>query len=485
MISSKELVNACTVEGIPFIVTASSTLALLGGLTTLICAACNAALSNGRWAISLVMTPTVAMLFTLVGMALWSFLLNTSASWRSFVVRGAGLAIVLVSTVAWASDLFREEVGLRENMRQRAVEELAIGRLEPATAVAFILLGTALFWLPSAGVWPKRTAQCLLLTTLFISSIAVARAWYGTETLHATDPYTSIPVTTALILLFVSIGMLYARRDFELMMPLRSQRMGGVLARTSLPGIAASPLMLGWFFLKGEQLELYGFESAVAVHAVAMVAVLARVTWYSARTLNEVDRQQEDARQRERDLRILSDLDPLTGVLNRRSLRDRLDREWSRAQRSGQPLSCIMLDIDHFKVVNDTHGHTIGDTVLKRVATILMQQCRPADILARYGGEEFCVIAPEASELGAVQLAERLRTALEDSPVDVAEGSLIVTASFGVAVCQGERDRFDSLVDRADQALIHAKREGRNRVVAASRDEVVVRTKPAVQFHEA
>ena len=93
------------------------------------------------------------------------------------------------------------------------------------------------------------------------------------------------------MLILASIGMLYVRRDFELMMPIRSQHIGGVLARMSLPGIVASPLMLGWFFLKGEQLELYGFESAVAVHAVAMVAVLTRVMWYSARTLNEVDQQ--------------------------------------------------------------------------------------------------------------------------------------------------------------------------------------------------
>ncbi len=203
-----------------------------------------------------------------------------------------------------------------------------------------------------------------------------------------------------------------------------------------------------------------------------------------ARSLNEVDQQRENARQRERDMRLLSDLDPLTGVLNRRSLHDRLDREWNRAQRSGQPLSCIMLDIDHFKLINDTYGHVIGDTVLKRVATVLTQQCRPADILARYGGEEFCVIAPEASELGAVQLADRLRKALAESPVEVTAGVVIVTASFGVAQCQGERDQFDSLIDRADQALILAKREGRNRVVSASRDEVAAVTKRA-QFHEA
>jgi diguanylate cyclase (GGDEF)-like protein len=462
MIILKRLVDMCATEGVPFIVTLSSTLAILVGLVSLI----SRALHNIVPA-PMALSPTVATLFTLVGMAIWAFLIQTSAQWRSFVVRGIGLAIVLVATVAVANELFRDA---KANPTMAGYDQLrarAFSPLEPATAAAFVMLGSALFWLPSSGAWPRRAAQCLLLATLFVSTIAAARSLYGTETTYAIDPYTSIPWATAVVLILVSVGLLYTRRDFELMMPIRSHRMGGVLARTSLPGIAASPLMLGWFFLKGEQMEFYGFESAVAVHAVAMVAILGRIIWYSARTLNEVDLQREHAGQRERDLRLLSDLDPLTGILNRRSLRDRLDREWSRAQRNEEPMSCIMLDIDFFKTINDTYGHTTGDAVLKMVAATLTQHCRPSDIVARFGGEEFCVIAPETSQQSAVNVAERLRTALAETRLDVADDRITVTGSFGVAQCRGSRDDFDTLIDRADQALITAKRAGRNQVVAA------------------
>jgi diguanylate cyclase (GGDEF)-like protein len=467
MTALKHLLRFCSVEGVPFIVTTSSTLAILIGLTTLLSKAASAFSLHDIVPAPASLTPNVAAMFTLVGLALWSFLIRTSDRWRSFVVRGIGLAIVLVAMVAVANELFAEWEPHNGPTRYNRLRAAVAGPLEPATAAAFVMLGSAIFWLPAKGIWPRRAAQCLLLATLVVCAIAAARSFYGTETTYAIDPYTSIPLTTAVILILLSVGMLYARRDFELMVPIRSHRMGGVLARTSLPGIAASPLMLGWFFLKGEQMELYGFESAVAVHAVAMVAILARIIWYSARTLNEVDMQREHAHQRERDLQVLSDLDPLTGVLNRRSLRDRLDREWSRAQRGDHPISCIMIDIDFFKAINDTYGHMTGDSVLKMVAATLTQHCRPSDIVARFGGEEFCVIASETNLPGAFNLAERLRIALAEGRVNVAEGSVSVTGSFGVAQCQGSRDEFDTLIDRADQALITAKRAGRNRVVAA------------------
>ena len=105
----------------------------------------------------------------------------------------------------------------------------------------------------------------------------------------------------------------------------------------------------------------------------------------------------------------------MTGVLNRRSLRDRLEREWSRAQRSGTPLSCIMLDIDYFKNINDTYGHMTGDAVLKMVAATLVQHCRPSDMVARFGGEEFCIVVPETTQRAAMNVAERLRVAIAAS----------------------------------------------------------------------
>jgi diguanylate cyclase (GGDEF)-like protein/PAS domain S-box-containing protein len=164
--------------------------------------------------------------------------------------------------------------------------------------------------------------------------------------------------------------------------------------------------------------------------------------------------------------------DELTGLLNRRALDRTLEEEVARHRRYKQPLSVVLLDVDHFKQVNDTHGHHTGDEVLRWVAHTLLSNIRNQDRAARYGGEEFIVILPETDLYEARAAAERLRVILDSTPfVGLTKGHahpklLKVTASFGVASLI-EGDTPISLVDRADKALYGAKREGRNRVVAA------------------
>ena len=128
--------------------------------------------------------------------------------------------------------------------------------------------------------------------------------------------------------------------------------------------------------------------------------------------LTERKATEAELRESEARFRGLADSDPLTGMLNRRSFRDEFKREWARALRYGRALACIMLDIDFFKRINDAHGHAGGDAVLKRLAEVLIRECRPSDRVCRYGGEEFCILAPETDEDGAAALAERLREAL-------------------------------------------------------------------------
>lgn len=158
--------------------------------------------------------------------------------------------------------------------------------------------------------------------------------------------------------------------------------------------------------------------------------------------------------------------DSLTGVANRRQLLYRCKEELARARRYGQPLSLLMFDLDHFKQVNDTHGHGAGDAVLKAVAEACRSRLRECDLLARVGGEEFAVVLPETPGQGALVVAERLRRAIEGLAFDLGGSSVGVTASFGVA-CRQEED-VDPLVilSRADSALYEAKRAGRNRVAA-------------------
>jgi two-component system cell cycle response regulator len=159
--------------------------------------------------------------------------------------------------------------------------------------------------------------------------------------------------------------------------------------------------------------------------------------------------------------------DGLTGVYNRKHLEERLDAEIEHAKRHGSALSVIITDVDHFKKVNDTHGHLAGDAVLKEVARRLGESLRPEDVLARYGGEEFVVVARLTEKDGAVALAERLRQALLASPVAWEDKQIPITASAGVAsvACCGADVSKERLLGTADGRLYKAKEQGRNRVV--------------------
>jgi diguanylate cyclase (GGDEF)-like protein len=165
-------------------------------------------------------------------------------------------------------------------------------------------------------------------------------------------------------------------------------------------------------------------------------------------------------------LRALATIDALTQLPNRRVLSERLAFEFARAARYVHPLSCLMVDVDHFKKVNDTFGHQVGDKVLCEVGAILQKTIRATDLVGRYGGEEFMVILPQTRGADARIAAERLRRAVATLPresPDVPE----VTVSIGVAAMEQQlASTVDELVHRADQALYKAKAAGRNRVAS-------------------
>lgn len=164
-------------------------------------------------------------------------------------------------------------------------------------------------------------------------------------------------------------------------------------------------------------------------------------------------------------LRQLATRDQLTGLLNRREFDRILREEQERAQRFGHPLALVLVDIDHFKAVNDTHGHPAGDEVLREFAARLGKQVRVVDRVARLGGEEFAVVLMESDDAAATHVAEKIRQAVEMSPITVGELSLKVTISAGVALLPRDAASGEALVAAADRALYAAKKSGRNRVV--------------------
>jgi diguanylate cyclase (GGDEF)-like protein len=162
--------------------------------------------------------------------------------------------------------------------------------------------------------------------------------------------------------------------------------------------------------------------------------------------------------------------DGLTGTHNRHHFFELAERELNRARRFGQPVSAIMLDVDHFKQVNDTYGHAVGDQVLRVVAERCGESIRDIDILGRYGGEEFAIILPGTDLSGTPTMAERLRRSIADAPIPTDKGDLTVTISLGVASSAQDDEDAAALLNRADVAMYEAKQAGRNRVAVRSLD---------------
>lgn len=170
-------------------------------------------------------------------------------------------------------------------------------------------------------------------------------------------------------------------------------------------------------------------------------------------------------------LRTLAMTDRLTGLFNSAAIFERLEAEIARHKRDDMPLGVVMFDLDHFKVVNDTHGHLAGDAVLKQAAERLKKVCRPYDLVGRYGGEEFLAIVSGVSVETTAIMAERVRLSFDETPFKFGDIEIHVTISAGVAAPDGmETVDMKALIRKADTALYEAKRAGRNRVKIAGPD---------------
>ncbi|MBI9087022.1 MAG: EAL domain-containing protein [Desulfobacterales bacterium] len=177
----------------------------------------------------------------------------------------------------------------------------------------------------------------------------------------------------------------------------------------------------------------------------------------------------EEIQAKSTELEFLANRDPLTRCLNRRSLERKFDECFIRAKFDGTPLSCLMVDIDFFKLVNDRYGHASGDQVIRAVADVLRRCTRENDLVGRYGGEEFCVVLPDLDMKKAAQIAERVRKSIAKTPC----GGVKITVSLGVSSLAQKASKPDELVNQADKALYLAKKSGRNRVVRWGETDVL------------
>lgn len=201
--------------------------------------------------------------------------------------------------------------------------------------------------------------------------------------------------------------------------------------------------------------------------AVLLVGFLGSLI--TAGYLFSIQREIQKRREAEEQLRAMARRDPLTDLLNRRTFFEQLEDEYVREERYDRPLSLLMIDIDHFKSVNDQYGHPVGDTVLKKVSSLLEEETRDPDVIGRYGGEEFAVILPETPDNEAIELADRIRDQLREITFETEDGKTFnITCSIGVAEKSTMIDDPEQLLEQADDALYQAKNTGRDKTVLHS-----------------
>lgn len=338
-------------------------------------------------------------------------------------------------------------------------------------AVADLLLGIGMLLVATRDHAPEW------LTTVFANLFTLGGLMLNAEGLRRYAggqwPWWSRPYVLFLILLPLSAWFTFVEPDVRVRLlgftACAALTLGGIaIALNASPsgrrlrfvalafGVFAA-WMGGRWVLTFLQAPMPSFMSAGGVHALTLLTYLVFVLVKDFGILQDSVRRSLD------EVALQARTDPLTGLLNRRALTELAQRAMAHAVRHGSPLSVVLIDIDHFKQINDTHGHAAGDAVLVGLARLLSANLRAGDVCARLGGEEFLLLLPGTDRTQAMQVAEKLRLLMASE----AEGAGIRwSSSFGVCSSDGSSD-FEGLLQRADEALYRAKAGGRNRVECA------------------
>jgi diguanylate cyclase (GGDEF)-like protein len=335
------------------------------------------------------------------------------------------------------------------------------------SSITFLFLGTHLDSLPVAGVviaifglmllqhgvWHFTSQRRHYVVHAAMLAAAVLASWIGTDPAWRPQQAVAHYTITATLYLWTAFDLYrYARGTLALRFPVLMAiplLLAGLNASGRALRTALKPEALATEIASNSTLNVGTAMAVVALiamlHATLMALVVARLI---------------------QQLRWNARHDGLTGLLNRRAMQETIDRELGRSRRAGDTFAVIMLDVDHFKAINDVHGHPAGDDALKHIAVLLQSSVRKTDRVGRFGGEEFIVLLPGMGLAQAAVAAESLRQRLATQPVQ-REGdgeTLALSASFGVAEWKGPKEDPSRLLMRADQALYRAKRAGRNQV---------------------
>lgn len=405
--------------------------------------------------------------------------------------RGGGLLALFIGLVTLIQHFTGADFGIDQLLvaDPTTTPDLDPGRMPRAAASGLVLFGLAAVFLPRAPAWCFWTGFALNAVGFWAALFVCVAFVLAPEALYGFWWSSRVSAHTAIAYLALFTGVMLAVPDRGWARIVMTDKLGGVMARRLLPLMAVLPLVILWLARKGGDLGLYPDPLGEYLAAIALLIVLATVVLVTSGRLNVLDahrREVEQGRRRAQEaavrLREMSETDPLTGLSNRRHFLEVAGGIITEYQQAGRPVSLLMVDIDHFKRVNDTFGHAAGDKALRLLSATLKESTREADCVARLGGEEFALLLPGATSATAQDIAERIcRHASTLVIVDDAGKSFGFTLSIGLTSLAPADTRPEDMLARADAALYRAKRAGRNRVEV----EPAVRDAPEARLRAA
>ena len=341
-------------------------------------------------------------------------------------------------------------------------------------------------FVPNWGTWwHGDTAGIIIVTPLILTWIVrYDIAWSPAKKWEAAGFASSLLLTAFLVFgngtpKFSSLPLTFVILPFIIWAAFRFSR------REVTTAIAAVCSIAVWYTVERQGPFALDTLNLSLLLLLAFISTIVATGLMLSAAVGERNRNREKLEQALRDLREQASTDPLTGLANRRSLWEFLQREWIRARRRKCPIAIVMIDLDHFKPVNDTFGHDAGDYVLTEVAGLLKTHVRASDIACRFGGEEFALVLPDATLDAVRRRAEGIREAIGRlEPGHRGRRLGRVTASLGVALFPDHADDPESLLRAADQALYEAKTTGRNRVLISSASRARPQPSRAADFKQ-
>jgi diguanylate cyclase (GGDEF)-like protein len=395
------------------------------------------------------MKANTAIAFLLLVGALYCATWPRNFRWQ----QGLALGAMLLGLLTLLEYALGSNFGIDEALFRDPVRSLYPGRMAPITGANFAVLGAAML-LPRFK-WSDYVKESLALVVALASTFAIVGYLYGVPALYGavSDSSSAMALHTGVNFLLLAIGFLFVERETGFVRVFHGSSIASMVARYLVPVAFLTPVVLGAIFIR-TRWNLGHPHLVMALSVVSDIVLLVVLIWLFAAMIQRVETERA-LMQRQ------ADTDKLTGIYNRRHFETSLELEIQRARRYRGPLALLMIDVDNFKLLNDRHGHLVGDRMLYRLARECESCLRTSDVFCRYGGDEFVIIAPETSAQAATTMSRRMRQNIDALGTDQSLGALGI--SIGIAVWDDNFKTNDDFIAAADSALYQAKSAGRNR----------------------